>query len=52
MSNKVKISRTNGKPHCPACGKAGEYKAGGQTCSESEWVWENGELVAVPKKEN
>lgn len=52
-SSEVKISKIDGKPHCPMCGKAGEYKAGGQTCSD-EWVWENGKLIAVPRliKEN
>jgi len=48
-SNEVKIDHT-GKAIYPVCGKAGEYKAGGQACSESEWVWENGRLIAVPKR--
>jgi len=49
-NEQVKIKAENGKAHCPVCGKTGEYEQGGQSCADSEWVWENGNLIAVPKR--
>lgn len=47
--NRVKVVSA-GRAICPICGSPGEYEADGQTCSESEWVWENGNLIAVPAR--
>jgi hypothetical protein len=51
MDNEVKIKAEDGKAHCPICGQEGKYKEGGQTCTESIWVWEDDKLVAVPNRE-
>jgi len=47
----VKI-KDHGKAECPICGETGEYEEDGQTCSESEWVWEDGKLIAVPSRDD
>lgn len=50
ISNGVKISTEDGLARCPACDRPGKYEAGGQTCTESAWVWEEQRLIAVPNR--
>lgn len=49
-NEQVKIKAENGRAHCPKCNEVGEYEQDGQSCTESEWVWENGKLIAVPAR--